>query len=134
MTAMARKGHRDPIASAVRQAKRARRIGTDAACVLCGYCTPESLLRVDRTLLERHHVAGRANDADLTVVVCRNCHGELTEQCRDAGVSMEVPPNARIAVVRMLRGLVVFVEALIPSLHRHADELERNYRQEKSHE
>ena len=131
---MARKGNRDPIASAVRQAKRAQRIGTDAACVRCGYRTLESLLRVDRTLLERHHVAGRANDEDLTVVVCRNCHGELTEALRDAGVSMETPPNALITVVRMLRSLAVFFEALVRNLRRHADELERYDREEHSHE
>ena len=131
---MARKGHRDPIASAVRQAKRARRIGIDAACVLCGYCTPESLLRVDRTLLERHHVAGRANDADLTVVVCRNCHGELTETLRDAGVSMEAPPNTVTATIQLLRGLAVLCDDLAHSCRRHADELKRYDRKENSHE
>ena len=131
---MARKAGRDPITPAVRQARRSRRVGTDAACVLCGYRTPESLLRVGRTLLERHHVAGCANDADLTVVVCRNCHGELTEALRDAGVSMEAPPNAVTATVQLLRSLAVFCDDLAHSCRRHADELKQYYRQEKSHE
>ena len=131
---MARKGDRDPIASAVRQAKRSRRVGTDAACVLCGYHTPESLLPVRRTLLERHHVAGCANDADLTVVVCRNCHGELTEALRDAGVSMKGPPNPVIATIQLLRGLAVLCDDLVHSCRRHADELEQYDRQENFHE
>jgi hypothetical protein len=32
------------------------------------------LLRVRRSLLQRHHVVGAAIDADLTVPLCRNCH------------------------------------------------------------
>lgn len=60
---------------------------------MCGCTTPEALTLVDRTIIERHHVAGRAHDGALTVPVCRNCHRVLTEGQRRAGVDFAPQPT-----------------------------------------
>lgn len=77
---------RNPIGNDARKARRARRLGPDAACVKCGVKTPEALTVVERTMLEEHHVAGRANDDALTVTLCLNCHRIATEGQNVAGV------------------------------------------------
>jgi hypothetical protein len=64
----------DPIQNDARTIRRQRRLGPDAACVLCGISTPAVLRRVRRSLLQRHHVPGDAIDPDLTVLLCLNCH------------------------------------------------------------
>lgn len=69
----------NPIQNDARRARRTRKLGPDAACVLCGTTTPEALLCVNRSLLQEHHAIGRALDGALTIPVCRNCHAVLTE-------------------------------------------------------
>jgi NMD protein affecting ribosome stability and mRNA decay len=78
----------DPIGDDVRKLRRARRLGTEAVCVLCGEENPVELRQAGRSLLEAHHPGGSANDARLTVVVCRNCHAVLTEAGRISGVEL----------------------------------------------
>lgn len=80
--------HRDPIGDDVRKLRRARRLGTGAVCALCGQQNPVALRRARRSLLEAHHLGGSANDAQLTVTVCRNCHAVLTEASRVSGVEL----------------------------------------------
>ena len=80
---------RDPIATAVREAKREQRLGRDAVCVLCGVRDLETLREVPKgspllslvrkILLEEHHVCGRANDPDWKCILCRNCHTRASE-------------------------------------------------------
>lgn len=114
----------DPIHTAGRAAVRRRRLGPGAACYRCGKDTPETLLRVKRSLLEVHHVVGRANDADLTVVVCLNCHRELTEvQARD-NVVLTAPPTLLCRVGRFLRGGASFLIDFAKQANALADELE----------
>jgi hypothetical protein len=88
--------------------------------------------------LERHHVAGRTNDMELTAVVCLNHHARLSEAQRDSGVDLAADPG-RPPVRRtsgLLRGLADFAELLVPSLRRHADELDahENNNDDKSEE
>jgi hypothetical protein len=40
---------------------------------------------VKRSLLEAHHAAGEANDPDVLVVLCMNCHRVATEGQLDVG-------------------------------------------------
>src|SRR4051812_21663153 len=117
---------RDPIGADVRKLRRARRLGPNAACVVCGETNPEQLQRVARSLLERHHLAGRANDSELTVVVCRNHHAQLSEAQRDSGTQLQQDRSRRPArrTAALLRGLADFAELSAPSWRRHADELE----------
>jgi hypothetical protein len=99
----------NPIRSDARKAQRGRTLGPNAACILCGYRNPDALLRVRRSLLENHHVCAKANDAELTVVLCRNCHGEVTEGQRITGVSFEAPPSLLHQFMAALASLAVFL-------------------------
>lgn len=83
----------NPIAAAGRRRQRELRFGANPACARCGMTEINALVPVRRGLLEAHHVCGRANDASLTVPVCRNCHAVLTEGQRSAGVSFDPPPT-----------------------------------------
>ena len=83
----------DPIGNDVRKLRRARRLGPGAACVICGEANRDQLKRMSRSLLERHHLAGRANDPELTVVVCLNHHARLSEAQRDSGVDLHEDPS-----------------------------------------
>src|SRR5258706_587809 len=96
---------RDPIASEARRAKRERLLGDSPACVRCGLAEIDSLIAVKRGVLEAHHVVGRANDEDLTVALCRNCHAVVTERYRDAGVSLNRPPTVLHQLAAILRAL-----------------------------
>jgi hypothetical protein len=121
----------DPIGDDVRKQRRRRRLGDNAACAICGETDRDLLTRVSRSLLERHHVAGRANDAELNVVVCLNHHAKLSEAQRDSSVDLSAdpgqPPVRRTA--GLLHGLADFAELLAPSLRRHADVLDAHENQ-----
>jgi hypothetical protein len=99
----------NPIRTDARRARRERTLGPGAACALCGYANPDGLLRVKCSLLEAHHVCARANDPELTVVLCRNCHAEVTEGQRAAGVSFGAPPTVLHQFVAALASLAVFL-------------------------
>lgn len=92
----------DRIGREVRRAKRERDLGENPVCTLCGYSNPYSLNRPNRSLLDDHHVFGKANDPDATVVLCRNCHGEITEANRDAGISMRKARSLTEKVITFL--------------------------------
>lgn len=70
---------RDPAKNDRRRSRRERRLGSDAACILCGYSRRVALVSVDRAFLEEHHLLGWVKDDALTACLCRNCHAEVTE-------------------------------------------------------
>jgi hypothetical protein len=120
----------DPVGDDARRARRERRLGPEAVCVVCGEESPELLTRVRRSVLERHHVAGEANDPDLTVVVCRNHHALLTEAQRVSGIKLCRAAD-RVSLERLeavLRGLADFFVMLAYALREWADELGRTIR------
>lgn len=102
----------DPIRADARRARRARLLGPGAACARCGVSTPETLIAVDRSILEAHHPCGRANDGGLTVPVCRNCHAELTEGQRAAGTSFSPPPTVLHQIAAALASFFAFLADL----------------------
>ena len=102
----------DPVANVARRAKRERLLGEDPACVFCGMANIDALLPMARSILEAHHVVGRANDGELTVPVCRNCHAELTEGYRDAGVPLNRPPTLLHRIARILLAIGAMLAAL----------------------
>ncbi len=109
----------------VRKALRARRLGADDCCVLCGEQSPDCLLRVRRSLLEGHHLAGVASDPTLLVTLCRNCHAIVTEAQRDAGVDL-THEQARSLLDRLegvLRGAALFFALLAARLEQWAEKL-----------
>jgi hypothetical protein len=98
----------DPVANDIRRAKREIVLGPDAACLLCGMKNVDALIPISRSVLESHHIVGRANDNELTGVLCRNCHAEITEEYRDAGVPLNKPPTILHALVAILRAFGAF--------------------------
>jgi hypothetical protein len=115
----------DPIGDDVRKLRRERHLGAGAVCVLCGDANPVELRRAGRSVLEAHHLGGFANDARLTVVVCRNCHALLTEASRVSGVELS-RDDARHLLERLeavLRGQADFDELLAQRQRAWADEL-----------
>jgi hypothetical protein len=115
----------DPIGNDVRRARRRRQLPPDAACVLCGDQNPEVLQLIDASLLERHHVGGKANDQDLEVPLCLNCHE--VEKLRQPGMGIELSHDRGRSMpeklVSVLRGLALFCELLARRLISWADRL-----------
>jgi hypothetical protein len=115
----------DPIGDDLRKLHRSRRLGAHAACVICGEQNPPALRRVPRSLLERHHLAGRANDPGLTVVLCLNHHALLSEAQRDSGVDLRrrTPSNPMLRAAAQLNGFADLFEQAAPSCRQLAHEL-----------
>jgi hypothetical protein len=107
----------------VRQARQQRRVGPNAACVMCGITNPEQLRLVRRTLVEQHHVLGKAHDEALMVPLCLNHHAQLTEDQRSRGVRLQNAATFPERLEAMLRGLAAFFERLAERFHNWADQL-----------
>ena len=106
---------KDPFANDARRNRRQARLGDDPTCVMCGYSKPEALVAGPSGLLEKHHALGAANDPGLTMWVCRNCHAELTEGQRDAGVALDRGER------HPLERIEAFLRAIADLLMRIAD-------------
>ncbi len=102
----------DPMTTALRHSRRKRRFAADAACMRCGITELETLVPVRRSILEAHHACGRANDAGLTVPVCRNCHAILTERQQAVGVTFESPATLLHQIAAALTSLFAFLHDL----------------------
>lgn len=111
------------IQTQVRKARQQRRVGPDAACILCGNTNPEQLRRMRRSLLECHHVVGRANDDALTVTVCLNHHAQLNEDQCTQGVPLQNPGSFLERLEAVLRSLTAFFERLAAASRQWADQL-----------
>jgi hypothetical protein len=113
----------DPIGDDRRRARRRAALPPDPQCALCSLTDPDALKRVP--LFELHHVVGVAADADLMVVLCRNCHACQTGLQHDYDA---LPPTGRTArpdsmletIARALRSLAVFIHDLAHTLTRYA--------------
>lgn len=98
---------KDPIKNDARKARKERHLGESTECVFCGATEPEALCRKSVSLLEEHHVAGRANDADLLFTHCRNCHDRIHERYRQNGVDLSAGQDRT-----PLERLIVFLRAV----------------------
>jgi hypothetical protein len=114
----------DSVGSEVRKARRERRLGARAACVLCRFSDPAALHRVDRSLLERHHVLGRVHAEEVTLPLCRNCHALETERMRDAGIPLDHERRHLLETLEaVLLGLATFLRSLAAALERYGSDL-----------
>jgi len=114
------------VGAAARRASRDRRLGPNPVCTLCTVSDPDALTRVKRSLLQAHHLAGRANDRSATVLLCMNCHAAQSAGQRDAGVfDKEQCGPILTRVINALRSLAVFAEKLPGLISRLADLLEQ---------
>jgi hypothetical protein len=124
---------KDPIRDANRKVRRQERLGFGSFCLLCRYAHLEGLTRVSRRwlkshgvperirrLLERHHIFGVANDPEVTVPLCLNCHREVTEGLACEGVSMRPSRNPEAVVASGLRASAVMFDSLARSYREWA--------------
>lgn len=98
----------DPIKNDARRSKQERRVGKGARCAQCGIGNFETLRPVKASLIESHHVVGRANDSDLVVPLCKNCHALATEKLAQVGASMNPPNTVLHKLVEVLKALGAF--------------------------
>jgi hypothetical protein len=90
----------------VRKQRRLRALGDHPSCELCGESDPEALTRCNRTIIEENHVGGISNDAELTQILCLNCHRKVTELQREFGVELcHYPRNLVERMRNVLKGL-----------------------------
>ena len=119
----------DPIGRDLTRTRAQRRLQSDSRCVLCGESDREVLAErsVRRSVLEVHHVAGRSNDPDLTVVLCLNCHQQCSARMASRGIDLSAGPDRSVPerLVSVLRGLALFFEQLAAALTGWAHELAR---------
>ncbi|MBA2684043.1 MAG: hypothetical protein H0U66_06105 [Gemmatimonadaceae bacterium] len=115
----------DPIGIEMRRLRREEQFGACASCALCGMANIDVLTPAPRSFLESHHAVGRANDNGLTVPLCRNCHAEVTEGYRNAGVPLNLPPTFLHKLVAVLRALGAFLAILGQRLATWAEALIR---------
>jgi hypothetical protein len=73
--------------------------------------------------VQKHHVAGRSHDAELTAALCIACHDQVTENLRRADVDMRYTRDPAERVRRALRATAVFLQMLAEALFRWAESL-----------
>jgi ribosomal protein L34E len=116
----------DPIGADLTRVRARRRLPPGAVCACCGERDAE-VLRARESVLERHHIAGRVNEPDLTVVLCLNCHRRASTLVPNLGVDLQreqLPPSPE-RLVAMLRGSAAFLIQLAGALQARAKWLER---------
>jgi hypothetical protein len=98
-----------PIRTARRLSKRAEQ----DRCSICGR----------KIQIEKHHVAGRNQDPDLTAPLCQACHAHATENLRCGDVDMRYTKDSVERVRRALKATSVFLRMLAEALWRWAESL-----------
>jgi hypothetical protein len=74
--------------------------------------------------LEEHHVAGRANDEEVIVVLCVNCHRKASARQLDAeALPPGVRPSRLEAMALAMRSLATFFQMLADACQRWAKDL-----------
>jgi len=114
---------KNPVKTDARRAKRERRFGKDARCAHCGTGSLECLIPVKASLVEGHHAVGRANDPDLEIPLCRNCHALATERQMQADVSLTPPKTVLHKIVEVLKSLGAFFGQLTEKCFEWAQQL-----------
>lgn len=116
----------DPIGSDARRNRQARRLPPGAACAMCGETEVAALRqsKVRRSILQEHHVCGRANDPVVTAILCLTHHAKATALQLDVGA---IPPGERSSTLEAmelaLRSLGTFFELLADLFYRWATHL-----------
>ena len=97
------------LAKETRKLRRCEQLGTNEPhCGMCGL--------TDWRCIELHHVAGRKCD-DLTVLLCGNCHKQMSDDQRDQPL---FDPDADVmlhTIGRFLLGLADMLRAIVEKLY-----------------
>lgn len=103
----------DVVATLIREKDREGRLGEGPACARCGREEPATLTASDvRLLIEEHHPAREANDPEITVPLCLNCHALVHEGIRRLGLNRGEPTT----FLRKLSNTLVLVGQLLTDL------------------
>ena len=103
------------LAREARKQNRLERFGTNTPrCGVCG--------EADDRILEAHHVAGRKHD-DITVLVCRNCHGKVSDDQKDYPAFDPDGDTFLHAVGEFLLGLAALLRLIVEKLIVFGDAL-----------
>lgn len=118
----------------VREAKREQRLGRDAVCVWCGVRDLEALREVPKesslaavirkSIMEEHHVLGRANDPDLKIILCLSCHAIASESQRREVVPLKPQKNALDHIIASHKANACFLRDYAIAEDRKVEELE----------
>ena len=76
-----------------------------------------------RTVLQEDHVYGRKRDSDSTIVLCRNCHAEITEDRMREGIPMRRERDSRKLIGFMLRARSTFLRKDAETMSKLAKQL-----------
>lgn len=102
----------------IRHEKKRQRLGSPRpSCAVCGYNGVPSVV-------EGHHVAAEANQPTLTVALCRNHHGELSDAAEDSLGDLRKRDADRDPLTRLaalFAGLVDFLRLLADQLEAWED-------------
>jgi len=65
-------------------------------------------MRRSRSLLQKDHVYGQKRDSESMIVICRNCHAEITEDRMREGVPMRRERDPKMLVAYRLLARSIF--------------------------
>lgn len=117
---------KNPMKNDARKERRKRKYGDPMEmCLLCGLKNPENAKELGINLFERHHVAGRDLEPDLTVVLCKPCHEFLQEGLRGAGLEELAPDTDLERTGGLCLGLADLFEVLTVVLREHGQRVFR---------
>lgn len=105
---------KNPTRTARREARRRRRLPPNSVCATCGEDDP--------TVLELHHVMGRAH-SKLEIVQCKNCHAKATEGQRREQVPLAPTKDFPNCLAAMLDALAAFFRHLANAFNGMAERI-----------
>ncbi|HLY23524.1 MAG TPA: hypothetical protein VKT83_13755 [bacterium] len=100
-----------------RHERKRQHLGSSApTCLSCGCIAVEMLFAVracelPRWFLEKHHLAGRVA-ANMTVVLCRNCHAVVSDRQYDHDARLRCPSTGQERLAALLQGLADWFQVL----------------------
>ena len=106
---------KNPKKTAVRESKQRRRLPPGAVCATCAESAPN--------VLEQHHPMGQAHEPDLTVVLCKNCHGKATEGQLQEEVEFRATDSFLERIAAIFGSLAAFFRFLAEAFDRLAKQV-----------
>ena len=95
-----------------REQRRLRRLhSASPACAGCG--------ETDSRCLERDHIAGVSNDAQTTIILCRNCHRKRTDEQLDHPADAR-PDDVLQRIAHFMLGLADMLAIIVEKLREFA--------------
>lgn len=98
-------------------------MGEDAVCARCGERDPVAFNEVRVRFLDAHHVCGRKQEPELTILLCASCHRKLGLLLTELGLDATEPETLLHRIRNILLGLSTFFGDLADQLGHWAQEL-----------